>query len=289
MNSLLQIISNKYTDMNAKQDILGKDIFMKSIEEILFYNALSKKLLLNSSLYRFCSFKLYSTVYYKYSDIRRKLGSEKYTDCFPFKRLRVNPNQVQHVYWKPPRYFGMCLDGDWDKNKTKLKSTVVYKSFENRFDNGADWTETELFKKHKQKLDHGKSVRGHNSERELLNGWYNSIDNTYNNIKQNGYKTQCQLLSEKPNTTLVKNNDGFHPYLNEVGVHIGRNGELIHTRGGLHRLCIARIIGVEKVPALVYIRHKTWQEFRDRIRLGTICEKIVNQYENHPDLQDIIS
>lgn len=43
--------------------------------------------------------------------------------------------------------------------------------------------------------------------------------------------------------------------LNEITVDIGRNGELLYAGFGIHRLSIAKILGIEKVPVIVGMRH----------------------------------
>jgi len=45
---------------------------------------------------------------------------------------------------------------------------------------------------------------------------------------------------------------------NEINVAIGRNGEIIHNCSGTHRIVLAYLLGIDKVPAIVNIWHKKY-------------------------------
>ncbi len=65
-------------------------------------------------------------------------------------------------------------------------------------------------------------------------------DALYQDIKNNGYKSQKEL--GKKGTK-------------EVEVLIGRNGDIIF-RDGNHRLSIAKILGIQKIPVIVNVWHE---------------------------------
>ena len=50
-----------------------------------------------------------------------------------------------------------------------------------------------------------------------------------------------------------------------VVVNIGRDGMLIFTRKGWHRLCMAKILGVRTMPVEVDVRHQGWQAIREEL------------------------
>ena len=77
----------------------------------------------------------------------------------------------------------------------------------------------------------------------------------------------------------------------EVEINIGRNGEYLF-QNGVHRLGIAKILGIKSVPVMVFVRHKKWQEFREFVisyaqRMGTCIGNKLYQPIVHPDLDDI--
>jgi len=73
-------------------------------------------------------------------------------------------------------------------------------------------------------------------------------------------------------------------------VYIGSEGELIH-RNGQHRLSIAKLLNLDKVPVQILYRNKNWLKFRKEILIyirkemkGKALQPLL-----HPDLGDIPS
>lgn len=64
-------------------------------------------------------------------------------------------------------------------------------------------------------------------------------------IRKEGYKTQKEM--------------GTGALWDEVSVAIGGDGTLFHT-DGIHRLLIARKLGLEKIPVCVILTHRSYQE-----------------------------
>jgi len=52
----------------------------------------------------------------------------------------------------------------------------------------------------------------------------------------------------------------------EIRVAIGRDGRLIRCASGRHRLAVAKMLGIAKVPAVVQIEHKAWGGALDTIK-----------------------
>ena len=62
----------------------------------------------------------------------------------------------------------------------------------------------------------------------------------------------------------------------------------------MHRLCIAKILNVEKLPVIVKTRHKEWVKLKEELylfaqtcHLGSMHEGRLYQKLAHPDLQEI--
>lgn len=71
---------------------------------------------------------------------------------------------------------------------------------------------------------------------------------------------------------------------------IGANGEFLFQTGK-HRLALAKVAGVNAIPARISARHRKWQAYRDEIyRKGKDGEISMDQLDaiEHPDLQDIV-
>lgn len=224
-----------------------------------------------------------------YYSLCRKVFPEKYTDANPFKIIWVSPNSIkyeqglQYNTRDGPTEFAKVVDGGWDKNIIEFNDCFKYESIKNRYRNGVSWEETEYYQRYVEKVKTDPPVYGCVSPSEMEER-FRSLDEIYESIKKEGYKTQKELLSEKPTKTWSDSNDGCHPLMNEISVNITRNGVLIYSRSGRNRLCIAKIIGIKKVPVVVRTRHKSWQNVRENIIDGG---RIPNQIKGHPDLQDL--
>ena len=88
----------------------------------------------------------------------------------------------------------------------------------------------------------------------------------FSNIQTGGYKSQVALAAKD----------------DEIGVVIGRDGELLHFRTGHHRLAFAKILKIPEVPVQVHLVHRQWltrQIYKYRtlpveaLRLGLLREE----------------
>jgi len=156
------------------------------------------------------------------------------------------------------------MDGTWDHGERPIKDSDIYKAVQEHFVKGTPWVE---FRSILKRLE--------NDENDISDICL-KYDKLYYQIQQNGYKSQQELL-ENPQGL---NNGLFLHTLDEVTVDIGRNGELLHV-DGIHRLTIAKILGLEKIPIVFLVRHKDWMEFREEL-----C-KSDDSIPDHPDLRDL--
>lgn len=200
----------------------------------------------------------------------------RYTDADPCKIIYVNPEKIQ---FRSPAvthaFYGRVVSGDWDKRLEPFENSIVYKSIKQRFVNNYAWEDTDYFSKFK----------GSKLGRDFTNQIKN-IEKLYTSICENGYITQEQLLEKNSMKTRDRNNDAAHPLLNEIGVYIGREGELIFRSRGGHRLAIAKVLDIKRVPVQVSVRHKAWQQKRYQIKNGQAHE-LAGETVSHEDMNDI--
>lgn len=199
---------------------------------------------------------------------------EKYTDADPYKYIVVDPasiDQTSGEHFSKRR--GWVVGGDWDKKGEPFMQRTFPKAIQQRFVEGKDWEDTPLYDFY--------------DERD----WYTrfeqrakSIDHLYRRIRENGYKSQRQLLEDDPDAAWDGLNDAMHPVANEIAVDIGRNGELLWNMCGQHRLAIAKILDVDQIRVQVFRRHTEWQRIRNQVRQGA---DIPEGIRDHPDLQCI--
>ncbi len=211
----------------------------------------------------------------------------KSTDASTIKFLEISPDDVELYFDDFPQKFGVVKGGDWDLNSKEFEETLVYKSLEKHFEYENEWEQTELFKKYKQRFKSGDFRREYDSVKDFLK----EIDCLLQEIRVEGYKSQKELLEEAPAETWKENNDTIHPILNEVGVNIGRNGQIGKICSGKHRLAIAKLLEIDEILVVVRARHEKWEEIRKRIEEATSFDDLppeLKQFKDHPDLQEIM-
>ncbi|WP_139222395.1 hypothetical protein [Natronobacterium gregoryi] len=229
----------------------------------------------------------------KYTATAHRLSPDRYTDADPLKLLWVDPDCIQYEISGRAshlRRFGRVYSGDWDQNLELISDNTIYKSFEERFNGGASWDETEYYQKMSDRIHRGQSTRAGSSQSEL-DQYFSEMDELYRRIGQDGYRSQSSLEATNPEETRLKNMDAPVPAMNEVGVCIGREGALIHRYRGAHRLAIAKVADIDAVPIQVLSRHSAWQRVRDEYRAARSIDGVRDEcllYSDHPDLQDCV-
>lgn len=78
---------------------------------------------------------------------------------------------------------------------------------------------------------------------EDIHQYFSRLTTAFRSIKDTGYKTQKEL-----------GNDNF----DEARGYIGRNGQLILGGGGNHRIAIAELLEIKKIPFLIKGVHESW-------------------------------
>ncbi len=155
------------------------------------------------------------------------------------------------------KYPNPVVGGHWDRLRVSIDDRVFYRSLEEHFSNGVDWKETMFIKQCLNDLENGYTTwHGCENRKDLLKK-AKEVDEIYNSIRKNGYKSHIER-NKKPKS--------------EVRINIDRNGSLIQSVNGKHRITIAKLLNVNKIPVCVFCRHKLWESRR----------KSPN-YVSHPD------
>ena len=174
----------------------------------------------------------------------------------------------------PRNMRGKVIDGKWDLTDYKFSNLLVYNAFKERIEDGAEWQNTQFYKFILRAAESGRHFWGIQNQSDL-NERCNFLDSLYESIKDNGFRL---------NRSICDSNSTY----DEIDVNIGRNGEYLF-QNGVHRLSMAKILGINYVSVMVFVRHKEWQDFREyaisyakQQRRGRLYQPIV-----HPDLADI--
>jgi len=139
-------------------------------------------------------------------------------------------------------------NGNWDKKKLKLskyrKYNINYNSMFQIYKEKKNYTECDEFIiKSKQILLGKKTPRGNNLTE--LKKYFKSLNKLKNSLNKFGYKSQQNLKNKNIN--------------DEIGVVIGRNGEIIKLEdnfGGTHRFALCKILKIKKIIVSVKAVHK---------------------------------
>ena len=204
----------------------------------------------------------------------------------PTKLYRVSPGKIKDIPVEKPSLPVPLVSGveggDWDIATRRVEDDVVYRAFEQRFNEGRAWEDTDYHTFMRKRLDDTSVEWSGYETMDDVRRRYQSLDRLYRTISRNGYVPQCDLQSDQRVTFPNMNGTGIPlpPEFREIAVCVARDGEFMWA-AGMHRLCIAKLTGVESVPVRIRIRHKEWQRHRDAVYRGDIVSG------THPDTRDL--
>jgi hypothetical protein len=198
----------------------------------------------------------------------------------PDKTIWVDQKSIQHWYtgnrYDEITWPGQIKGGDWSHKlvtrKERLRNRSGYIGLKERFREGKPWRETRLFReKHAQLLQNRGEVKGIDNMEQLERYYEERYDSLFEKIKKEG------LLPA----------DERNPQIDPIYIHIGPVGELIYTVDGNHRLYMAEILGIKKMPVKVWMRHADWQGVREKIlnNSGSALDSSLKKYLDHPDIR----
>ena len=234
--------------------------------------------------------KIVGKIYYKYlKTITKTYCYLKYDkkNIAPFKPLKIyyiNPNKIKKPK-NPPQFHSFLptiRGGDWDKNTHSIEETLIFQSFQQHFEQGKDWEETDFYQEKKRELEIGNSQYNRNSNRNI-DEVMEDIDSLYSSIEENGFKEQEDL-----ERTIAANKTFDHHLreFNEIKIMYSRNGTPLISSGH-HRTIIAKLLDIDKIPVRVKAKHKEWQEVRNQAVKNP--EKLTKKQKQHPDIKNLIN
>jgi len=187
--------------------------------------------------------------------------------------IRFGPATLCH----PLNELGLVIGGDWDRKTIPFKKLDVFRAFENVFIYGRKWKDTDFYARIAGYIQDGFS----RWECHSLQGFDQrlvELEALFYDIKKHGYRSQKEIYK-------IEGLDGKE---DEIVVHLGRNGDYIFA-DGRHRLSIAKILGISRVPVKVARRHTKWVDLRKRILSNIRCSDAEKgMYPlSHPDLENI--
>jgi hypothetical protein len=147
---------------------------------------------------------------------------------------------------------GLILDGDWDLADKRpideyLESYIYSRTVIDIFRDGKPPEATPQFVEMIEHVERGIfewQARGCRSVADV-GRYFDRMRHTFESIRAHGYRSQAEL--------------GSTNWSDEIKVFVDRNGELHKLQGaGHHRLAMARLIGVPRIPVMVMGVHRCW-------------------------------
>ncbi len=151
------------------------------------------------------------------------------------------------------------LGGVWDRFQKDFEDLKLYQSLKNRFERGYPWEETVMYQSSVWGIENGLSTWNGCRTKSELNERCKSLDKLYIELAENGY-SQSGVPIRKLEHSYADQTDqviqvGDYLIPDESRVGIGRHGEYIRLGGGKHRVVLAKLLDIEKIPVVVLIKH----------------------------------
>ena len=197
----------------------------------------------------------------------------------PAKIVWVRPQCIESkLNYDLDLIFNDIRSGDWDvERRAKLEAVAKHRSIVQRFVQGLEWEDTEIFKRHyARRFSNGEKIRGARNPEDLARKYCREIDALFEDMRKHGF-------------IMTRDGDGHLHSLPHL--HIGRNGDLILGNNGNHRVAMAKVLNIEPIPCWVRSRHSLWQEVRENVAKSLSSKEdapLDPKLRNHPDLADIL-
>lgn len=160
----------------------------------------------------------------------------------------VNPKDIHHIIDGsttnlPRKKTGTVEGGDWDLRKSPFDNLGKYKACVQHFKHQKTWEEAGAYSNILERIKQRGEVDRCKNLHDIIER-YKSIDDTYLNIQQNGFLPRRHFKSRN-----FREAGGIY-------IHIDRNGDLIFSGAGCHRVSIAKILEVKRMPAQLGVVHE---------------------------------
>jgi len=173
--------------------------------------------------------------------------------------------------------YGTVLSGDWDLYKMRQKDEIIFRGLYNHLVENKPFVETEYGNIKNLQLE-----LFDNNKYSSIHDYYDiKINELMKSMKKNGYMSIGELYND-PDP--IDN-------LDEFDIVIGRSGELISNSRNHHRLSLAKILDIDRMPVIVIVRHADWQDKREKARQANNFDELSDDtkgYINHPDIKPLI-
>lgn len=186
---------------------------------------------------------------------------------------------------------GAILPDNIERGEMRFEETEIYRSFEQVFTHGYDWSMTEFFRQNADKIASGKIIWNCKSSDDLLARLNHDVRGLYASIASNGYLTQAQIIERSYLETLPASMKRFEEYIeplstnHEIKLGVNAEGQFMIV-DGMHRLAIAKLLQLKRIPVQIAFRQEEWAGFHAHltdVAQGLNAQRLYQKLE-HPDL-----
>lgn len=158
----------------------------------------------------------------------------------------VNPGEVNlsvgdRIFER--RHSGRVVGGDWDLNCAPVESLQKFLVCRRHFVEGLDWESAGAYVLMRELMEAHPGVDGCRTHSDVV-ARYERLDALFEQVKAEG---RLRLRSEV--AEVYRESGGVY-------IHVSRTCEPIFGLGGIHRLAIARILGLKEIPAQLGVVHE---------------------------------
>lgn len=198
--------------------------------------------------------------------IHNRWGFNKSAGPDDVETIAIDPGEVCYTHRFPFDVRGENAvvgegGGPWYRCVQRFDQYRLFRAMRDRFIEGKRWEETEMYQIETHRIKRGEKSWNGCTTAEEIEERCESLDRLYEEIKEHGYLSQEELRAS------FHHDDGLYyrevngvTVPDELRVAIGPDGQLIRISGGRHRLSIAKLLGIEEIPAVVQIVHERLSE-----------------------------
>jgi len=171
------------------------------------------------------------------------------SEADPIYRIRVDPSEISQSKLFPPEAVPItgadavygAVGGPWDVATLSFEDHYLYQSIRDHLD-GVDWEQTQLYDHPKYADDPERAARR-----------CRKIERLIASVGANGYRSQQELDDTDSPADWI----GSTAIADEIIVGLDRHGEFVHLKNGRHRLAVAQLLGVDRIPVILSLYHPT--------------------------------
>ncbi len=139
---------------------------------------------------------------------------------------------------------GQVINGYWDLTALPLEGLPLWRGLEQRLRDGRPWADTELAPGRHTPEAPNVGRRSTDLSADAMDERLAGLDALAASLLRDGW---------------LPHHDVGATFRREMAVAVARDGRLIRDSGGLHRLVMARILGLGRIPCRILVEHADYR------------------------------